>query len=60
MVLQNYNFEYEYSRKPRRFVIYGKKARSKTIKVFLHKIGFCHKARLGYNCKGLNNYKECG
>lgn len=25
----------------------------------LHEAGYCHKAKLGYHCKGSNDYKEC-
>lgn len=26
----------------------------------LHNAGYCYKAKLGYRCKGSNDYKECG
>jgi hypothetical protein len=29
------------------------------MKAILHKLGFCHKAQLGYACYGRDNYEEC-
>lgn len=28
-------------------------------RAWTHYTGQCHKERLGYNCRGRNNFKEC-